>query len=106
MVGRRFKTRRVPPTTDLPPLPISAAAWRHVSKQLQLSPQQIIIVELILRGQRDKQIAAVMKIGLPTIRTYLARIYARLAVRDRVGLILHVVAKASSVEAENSCHQS
>ena len=47
-----------------------------------------------------------MKIGLPTIRTYLARIYARLAVRDRVGLILHVVAKASSVEAENSCHQS
>lgn len=55
---------------------------------LRLPPRQADIVRLILQGKQDKEIAAALGLRRSTIRTYLARIFARLGVSDRVQLIL------------------
>ena len=79
---------------DVPPLPMNAATWRRVSHELALSPQQTRIVELILRGQQDKEIAAELNLTVPTVRTYLKRIFDRLNVADRMALVLRIFALA------------
>jgi len=70
------------------------ATWQALAKQLALSPQQTRIVELILRGHQDKEIAAELSLSVPTVRTYLTRIFDRLGVTDRMGLVLHVFSLA------------
>lgn len=74
----------------LPPLPLPLKQWNDIAKELNLSPQQKRIVELILRNACDKQIAAAMGRGKPTIRTHLDRIFRRLEVEDRGELVLLV----------------
>lgn len=66
--------------------------WVEIAGYLELSPRQADIVALILRGKRDKQIAAALDLSVPTVRTYLSRIFSRMGVQDRVELILRVVA--------------
>jgi DNA-binding CsgD family transcriptional regulator len=73
---------------ELPPLPLTADLWEQMAVQLKLSPQQKRIVELILRHQCDKQIAARMGIKHPTVRTHINRLFRRLQLADREELIL------------------
>lgn len=71
---------------------LGPAVWDEVVGALSLSPQQARIVELLLCGKRDKQIATALGLTVPTVRTYLARIFVRAGVQDRVELILRVFA--------------
>jgi DNA-binding NarL/FixJ family response regulator len=80
----------------IPDLPLPPDKWRHLVERLQLPPQQIRIVELILRNCCDKQIAAELRLKVPTVRTYLQRTYVRLGVGDRVELILRLFAMSHS----------
>jgi len=89
-------------TADLPILPMDAAIWQEVANQLALPPQQIRIVELILRGQQDKEIASGLGLSFATVRTYLKRIFDRLEVSDRVGLVLRIFAMAQELAATRS----
>jgi DNA-binding NarL/FixJ family response regulator len=73
-------------------LPLPADKWQQVMKSLDLPPQQIRIVELILRNNCDKQIAKALGVKVPTVRTYLHRIFARMNVADRLELVLRVFA--------------
>jgi DNA-binding CsgD family transcriptional regulator len=75
-----------------PDLPLPAEQWKHLLKTLHLPPQQVRIVELILRNYCDKQIAAVMGIGIPTVRSYLGRLFIRFNVTNRSGLLLRIFA--------------
>ncbi len=68
-------------------------------KELALSPRQSEITELLFLGMTDKQIASQLNLALPTVRTHLARLYAKLHVQDRVELILHVFS-----EFRHKCH--
>src|SRR5690242_6212499 len=70
--------------------PLRSDEWRLISAELAVTPQQARIIELILAGHRDKQIARQMGVGLPTIRTQLSRVFERLGVCDRVELLLRV----------------
>jgi len=79
------------------PLPMDEATWEIIIDQLGLSPQQTRIVELILRGQQDKHIAAELNLSASTVRTYLTRIFIRTDVTDRVGLVLRVFAMAQEI---------
>ncbi len=73
---------------NLPPLPLPLKLWNQIAKALKLSPQQKRIVELILRNACDKQIAVLLGIRKPTVRTHLDRVFRRLQVEDRGELIL------------------
>lgn len=72
---------------------------------MELSPQQSKIVELILRGRKDKEIATALGLQVPTVRTYLGRIFARTGVGSRVELVLRVVAMAYGFEDRAGRHQ-
>jgi DNA-binding NarL/FixJ family response regulator len=72
------------------PSPLTAEEWIALVADSQLPPQQARVVELILRGFKDKEIASEMGISFPTVRTYLARIFARFDVSDRSGVILRL----------------
>ena len=75
-------------------LPCDRQLWLAIAAELSLSPQQQRIVELLLLGYQDKQISEKLKLSVPTVRTYLKRIFDRVGVADRVGLLLHVFAMA------------
>jgi DNA-binding NarL/FixJ family response regulator len=77
---------------NIPDLPLSPEKWQQLMQMLQLPPQQIRIVELILRNYCDKQIAAALGLKVPTVRTYLHRIFERLSVGDRLELVLRLFA--------------
>jgi DNA-binding NarL/FixJ family response regulator len=77
---------------NIPDLPLSPEKWQQLVETLQLPPQQIRIVELLLRNYCDKQIAAALGLKVPTVRTYLHRIFERLGVGDRIELVLRLFA--------------
>lgn len=79
---------------DLPPLPVDVETWSRVMDTLPLSPRQRLIVELIHRRMKDKEIAAHLGIRPRTVREHLTRIFDRLGVADRVELILLVFARS------------
>jgi DNA-binding NarL/FixJ family response regulator len=78
-------------------LPLPPEKWRQITDALRLPPQQIRIVELILRNFCDKQIAAAMGLKVPTIRTYLTRIFHHMGVSDRIELVLRVCAMSHGI---------
>jgi len=68
----------------------SEREWAELLRQLSLAPRQEQILEHIIDGLSDKQIADKLSIGIPTIRTHLSRLFARLEVSDRHELSLEV----------------
>ena len=86
------------------PFPIDSTIWSEVVTILGLSPQQARIVELLLSGTCDKQIAQRLGLGVDTVRTYLKRIDARLRVSGRVGLVVRVFVTALEITERNGCH--
>ncbi|HEX2837341.1 MAG TPA: helix-turn-helix transcriptional regulator [Phycisphaerales bacterium] len=78
-------------------LPLDAQTWDAVVVQLGLAPQQERVVRLIVCGARDKRIASELGLKLPTVRTYLDRIYRRVGVRDRLELVVKVFTTAHAL---------
>lgn len=70
------------------PIPIEL---NECVRALGLSPRQAGIVQLILRGKKDKEIAAEMGLSKHTVRTYLKRTFERLDVTDRTTLVVRVL---------------
>jgi len=66
--------------------------YREAVRRLGLSRQQARIVELLMQGKADKEIAAKLKLSKHTVRTYLKRISQRLGVSGRVETMLAIVA--------------
>jgi DNA-binding NarL/FixJ family response regulator len=69
---------------------LDAETWERVIRSLALSPRQALLVRLLLQGKRDKDMAAEMELGLPTVRTYFERVFRRVGVTDRVQLVIRV----------------
>jgi len=71
--------------------------WQALVDSLRLWPQQPRIVKLILQGKADKQIAREMGLRVPTVRAHLTRVFQKLGVTDRVGVVVRVFAGASAM---------
>jgi DNA-binding CsgD family transcriptional regulator len=80
---------------------LNGREWGQIVGSLELAPQQARIVELILKDKSDKQIAREMGIALPTVRTYMSRIFQRTGCADRVGLVLKVFRCALELRIKN-----
>lgn len=101
----RLKTNRLPAADKAGhTLPLATETWLAVASVLELSPQQRRIVELLLCGCRDKQIAHELGLSVPTVRTYLGRIFLKLGVQDRIELILRVFTTAQALTASVAEH--
>jgi DNA-binding NarL/FixJ family response regulator len=90
MALRHAKAAIVPLRT-LPKLPLNDPHWRAIFSELRLSPQQVKIVNLVLRSAGDREIAAALGLAEPTVRTYLQRIFLRLGVRSRMELAMRIL---------------
>jgi DNA-binding NarL/FixJ family response regulator len=72
--------------------PLTPQEWDYASRALMLTRQQTRIVEQLLHGRQDKQIADELRLSRATVRTHLTRLFARLGVLDRLQLVLRVLA--------------
>ncbi len=64
--------------------------WAKLAGHLQLSAQQARIAEHLLEALSDKQIAHELGITVPTVRTYLGRMFTKLNVQDRNELVVRL----------------
>ena len=71
---------------------LSNDEWTRLVSDLALSPRQAEIVEHLLRGESDKQIARALEISVPTVRTHMSRLFQKFGLNDRVELVLYVFA--------------
>ncbi|HKW30876.1 MAG TPA: response regulator transcription factor [Verrucomicrobiae bacterium] len=55
----------------------------HSSEAVELSPREREVLELLARGYLYKEIAESLRISIPTVNTYIRRIYEKLHVRSR-----------------------
>ena len=78
----------------------SGKEWAKIKGDLDLSDRQAEILHLLLGGYSDKQIATKLGIAMPTVRTYLGRLFLRYDVSDRVELVLHIFCKY-----RENCHK-
>jgi DNA-binding NarL/FixJ family response regulator len=68
------------------PLEGDHAEWNAAIAELGFSKQQARLIQLILEGKGDKQIAAEMGVRFGTIRTYLSRAFERTGTSGRMEL--------------------
>jgi DNA-binding CsgD family transcriptional regulator len=71
----------------------SKSEWAEIVSELSLSPRQAEVIQRILSGRSDKQIARDLQISVPTVRTHLNRAFLRFGVQDRIELVIHVFSK-------------
>ncbi len=73
------------------------AHWQAIVQALGLSSRQAEVTELVLRGACDKEIARMLSITEPTLRTYRERIAARTSTKNRMELAMRVLAVSHEV---------
>lgn len=64
--------------------------WEELKHELSLTDRQSEIVERLLSGQGDKQIAHELQMSAGTLRTHLDRLFRRFAAKDRSELVAYV----------------
>jgi len=82
--------------THAPHCPSGAAifcdqAWQEIARRLQLSGQELQIVRGVFNGRKESAIAADLGISPHTVHTHFARLHHKLAVGDRVELVLRIM---------------
>ena len=87
----RIRHRYIADQSTRADMPLAPREWKIVAQLLRLSPQQARIVGQILLGKEDKQIAEALELSKNTIRTHLSRLFMRLKVGGRVGLLLKIL---------------
>jgi two-component system, NarL family, response regulator LiaR len=77
---------------------ISRALFHHPTQvvevggpTLHLSPREHDVLQLIVEGYSNEEIAALLKRSAPTVRTHLAHLYRKLGVNDRVSAAVHAL---------------
>jgi ATP/maltotriose-dependent transcriptional regulator MalT len=69
----------------------SNQAWEEIARNLKLSARELQIVRGVFDDRTEFTIASDLSVSPHTIHTYCERLYHKLAVTDRVRLILRVV---------------
>ncbi|HMP80504.1 MAG TPA: helix-turn-helix transcriptional regulator [Pirellulaceae bacterium] len=95
--GRRNRAKRTARMPGGPGVPFPDDLWCEIAKELRLPPQLQRVVELLLSGKENQEIADAMQIQLTTFRTYLARIFERTGANSRLQVVLHVVSLANEL---------
>ncbi len=80
-----------------PPMPMSPRLWQTVVRAARLSPRQARVTELVMRGLGDRQIAVVMGLSEPTVRTYLTRLFKRFHASSRMELAMRIMETALEI---------
>ena len=77
--------------------------WQSMVNAMGLSKRQGEIAYEILSGKTDKEIAATLSIGVPTIRTHMSRLFEKLGVDDRNELMYSIFSRFFDGCRETGC---
>jgi DNA-binding NarL/FixJ family response regulator len=69
---------------------LSQAEWTLVSERLKLSQRESEIAHVLLAGQSEQDAAVQLRISVHTVHSHVERLYRKLQVRSRCGLILRL----------------
>ena len=83
------------PASHAPQCPLGAAmfserAWQEIARSLKLSGQELQIVRGVFDDYTEFAIANNLNVSPHTVHTHCERLYHKLAVTDRVKLVLRV----------------
>ena len=84
MIAARLQCRRLQPL-------FSEGQWLRIADRLEFSRREIEIVRLVFQDAPDQAIAAELAISVNTVHTHLKRLYSKLGVTSRAGLVLQIV---------------
>jgi DNA-binding NarL/FixJ family response regulator len=65
--------------------------WTEIADALHLTPREWEIVTLVFEGKTREAIANRLNVKVRTVRHHLERIYQKLDVNDKVGLVLRII---------------
>jgi DNA-binding NarL/FixJ family response regulator len=80
-----------------PPL-FPPALWRQLARHLGLTKRQLLVAQMICAECTVPDIARRMERSPSTIASHVRRLYRRLGVRTRVGVVVRLVEHARSIE--------
>ena len=97
----RTKTRGGVSETSITPKPIlrhdrsmlSPSAWRVIANSLRISDRELQIIQEIFDDRKELAIADDLTISVHTVHTHLERLYRKLGVSTRAGLILYILSE-------------
>ena len=69
---------------------LSEQAWGELARSLRLSGREVQVVRGVFGDRKELAIARELGIALRTVHTHIERLYRKLAVKDRVELVLRV----------------
>jgi DNA-binding NarL/FixJ family response regulator len=70
---------------------LSSEEWASVAAKLQLTPRELSVATLLFEGKSRFQVSRRLGCAPGTVRVYIDRLFAKLQVSDRVGVVLRVV---------------
>src|SRR5262245_38168682 len=76
--------------------------WRSLANTLGLSPRECGIVRAVFDGDSEKRTAERLGLSPHTVHTYLWRIYRKLQVQSREGLLVRVFAEFRSLPKKSN----
>ncbi|MEI8372588.1 MAG: LuxR C-terminal-related transcriptional regulator [Planctomycetota bacterium] len=95
MIAFKMECRRSAPL-------FSNSQWLWIAARIELTRRELDIVRLVFEDLGGRAIARELEVTVNTIHTQLKRLYLKLGVTSRVGLVLQIVREhlADSQEAE------
>lgn len=66
------------------------SAWAGVSKALHLSIREVEILQCLMLGDDERDVAAFLQISVHTVGTHLERLHAKLGVHTRTSLMVRL----------------
>lgn len=79
---------------------LTAEQWRAIARLLRLSDREFQVLQCIFDGHSERAIAPQLDISAYTVHAYVRRIYSKLGVHDRCGLIIRIFAVYVSLESK------
>ena len=70
---------------------LNKQAWDEVARSLRLSDREVQVVRGVFAHHKEFAIACELGIAPRTVHTHIERLYRKLAVKDRVELVLRVI---------------
>ena len=93
-VGRSYSGRRRSQAVSARELPgrslFSESDWLGLARNLRLTKRQVEIAKLLCEEMTYSGMAAQMGISINTVRMHMRALFTKLAVRDRVGVVLRL----------------
>jgi DNA-binding NarL/FixJ family response regulator len=68
-------------------------AWQGIANSLRISDRELQIIQEIFDDRKESAIADDLTISVHTVHTHLERLYRKLGVNTRVGLVVYILSE-------------